>query len=227
MSSIAYILIEILCFVPAIVLHEMSHGFAAYKLGDPTAKRQGRLSFNPLKHIDVFGTILLPLLLALMNLPVFGYAKPVPYNPAYFKDRRKGELIVGLAGPAANLAQALVAAALAWILWILLPVQTLAAQSSVFLYFYYLFLPLYALLNLYLMFFNLIPVPPLDGSSIIGFFLPESALPTYYKVQRYAMPVFLIVCILLPYILDFNPIGVYLNFTAGNLANFLFPFQVA
>ena len=227
MSSIAYILIEILCFVPAIVLHEMSHGFAAYKLGDPTAKRQGRLSFNPLKHIDVFGTILLPLLLALMNLPVFGYAKPVPYNPAYFKDRRKGELIVGLAGPAANLAQALVAAALAWILWILLPVQTLAAQSTVFLYFYYLFLPLYALLNLYLMFFNLIPVPPLDGSSIIGFFLPESALPTYYKVQRYAMPVFLIVCILLPYILDFNPIGVYLNFTAGNLANFLFPFQVA
>ena len=227
MSSIAYILIEILCFIPAIVLHEMSHGFAAYKLGDPTAKRQGRLSFNPLKHIDVFGTILLPLLLALMNLPVFGYAKPVPYNPAYFKDRRKGELIVGLAGPAANLAQALVAAALAWILWILLPVQTLAATSTVFLYFYYLFLPLYALLNLYLMFFNLIPVPPLDGSSIIGFFLPESALPTYYKVQRYAMPVFLIVCILLPYILDFNPIGVYLNFTAGNLANFLFPFQVA
>ena len=103
MISIPYLICSILSFVPAIVCHEACHGFAAYKLGDPTAKRAGRLSFNPLKHIDPFGTVIMPLLLMAMNMPVFGYAKPVPYNPAYFKDPRKGDLIVGLAGPAANL----------------------------------------------------------------------------------------------------------------------------
>ena len=99
-SYIIYIVISVLCFVPAIVLHEVAHGFAAHKLGDPTAKSQGRLSLNPLKHVDPFGTVLMPLLLMAMGGPVFGYAKPVPYNPMYFKNLRKGEAIVGLAGPA-------------------------------------------------------------------------------------------------------------------------------
>ena len=87
MISIPYLICSILSFVPAIVCHEACHGFAAYKLGDPTAKRAGRLSFNPLKHIDPFGTVIMPLLLMAMNMPVFGYAKPVPYNPAYFRAR--------------------------------------------------------------------------------------------------------------------------------------------
>ena len=225
-SDVIYAVITVLCLVPAIVLHEMSHGYAAYKLGDPTAKEAGRLSFNPLKHIDPFGTIILPLLLLLLDMPVFAYAKPVPYNPRYFKDKRKGELIVGLAGPAANLAQALVAAAVAWILYLILPVWELADANIVFAYFYLLFLPEYALLNLYLMFFNLLPIPPLDGASIIGFFLPERCLPTFYKIERYAMPIFLIICIALPYIVGFNPIGVYLDVTADNLVNFLFPYEV-
>ena len=228
MSSfdVIYSVISILCFVPAIVLHEMGHGLAAYKLGDPTAKNRGRLSFNPLKHIDPFGTVLLPLLLLLMDMPVFGYAKPVPYNPRYFKDKRKGELIVGMAGPAANLAQALVAAGVTWLLYLVLPVWELCDANVVFEYFYLLFLPLYALLNLYLMFFNLLPIPPLDGSSIIGFLLPERYLPTYYKVERYAMPVFLVVAVLLPYVINVNVFGLYLNATAGNLVNLLFPYQV-
>ena len=101
-NELIYILCSVLSFVPALVLHEVAHGFAAWKLGDPTAKRSGRLSLNPLKHIDPFGTVLLPLMLMLMNMPVFGYAKPVPYNPRYFKDPRKGDVIVGLAGPAAR-----------------------------------------------------------------------------------------------------------------------------
>ena len=109
MTTLPYLICSILSFIPAIVLHEMSHGFAAYKLGDPTAKRAGRLSFNPLAHIDPFGTVIMPFLLMTMNMPVFGYAKPVPYNPAYFKDPRKGDLIVGLAGPAANLLLAVLA----------------------------------------------------------------------------------------------------------------------
>ena len=96
--------------MPAIVFHEVMHGYAAYRLGDPTAKRAGRLSLNPLKHIDPFGTVLMPLMLMIMNMPVFGYAKPVPYNPSYFKDPRKGDLIVGLAGPSANLVMAILGA---------------------------------------------------------------------------------------------------------------------
>lgn len=180
MISIPYLICSILSFVPAIVCHEACHGFAAYKLGDPTAKRAGRLSFNPLKHIDPFGTVIMPLLLMAMNMPVFGYAKPVPYNPAYFKDPRKGDLIVGLAGPAANLVLAVLGAVVYTLVMLVLPVSALA-QNDVFYYFLTLFLPMFSLINLYLMFFNLLPIPPLDGSSIFAFFLPQKYLPQYYK----------------------------------------------
>lgn len=98
MVNLPYIICSVLSFIPALVLHEVAHGYAAYKLGDPTAKRSGRLSLNPLKHIDPFGTVILPLLLMVMGWPVFGYAKPVPYNPRYFKDPRRDDVIVGLAG---------------------------------------------------------------------------------------------------------------------------------
>ena len=226
-ATLPYIIISVLCFVPAIVLHEASHGFAAYKLGDPTAQRAGRLSFNPLKHVDPFGTVIMPLLLIAMNMPVFGYAKPVPYNPAYFEDPRKGDLIVGLAGPAANLAMAALAGLVAWALYLVLPVAQLVQQNELFYYFYLMFLPMFALINLYLMFFNLRPIPPLDGSSIFAFFLPPKYLPKYYKVQQYALPVFLVVVLLLPYVLHFNPIGLYLDATAGSVANLLFPFRVS
>ncbi|WP_281702315.1 site-2 protease family protein [Cryptobacterium curtum] len=225
-NTIAYYLCSILAFVPAIVLHEVSHGFAAYKLGDPTARQAGRLSINPLRHIDPFGTVLLPLILMLANAPIFGYAKPVPYNPLYFKDKRKGDLIVGLAGPAANLVQAIVAAAIAWLLY---PVatSTVTAQNDLFAYFYLVFLPLYTLINLYLMFFNLIPIPPLDGSSIFAFILPERYLPAYYQVQRYAMPVLLVLLFVVPYLFPINPLSLYLQATAGNLANILFPYHIS
>ncbi len=225
--SIPYIIISILCFIPAIVLHEVAHGFAAYKLGDPTAKRAGRLSINPLRHIDIFGTIIMPLLLILMNAPVFGYAKPVPYNPGYFKNKRRGELIVGMSGPASNLVMALIGAGVACVLyWALPDILRLAYMTSdgLLYYFYWQFLPMFTLINLYLMFFNLIPIPPLDGSSIIGFFLPEKYLSAYYKAQRYALPIFFIVVLILPYILHFNPIGIYLDATAGNIFNLLFSF---
>ncbi|WP_041690711.1 site-2 protease family protein [Eggerthella sp. YY7918] len=227
MISIPYLICSILSFVPAIVCHEAMHGFAAYRLGDPTAKSAGRLSFNPIRHIDPFGTVIMPLLLMAMNMPVFGYAKPVPYNPAYFKDPRKGDLIVGLAGPAANLVLALLAAAVTWVLYLVLPVAQLVQQNELFYYFYLMFLPMFALINLYLMFFNLLPIPPLDGSSIFAFFMPVKYLPKYYQVQRYAFPIFMIVVIFVPYVLHFNPIGIYLNATAGNMANLLFPFLIS
>jgi Zn-dependent protease len=223
--TLPYIICSILSFIPAIVFHEMAHGFAAYKLGDPTAKRAGRLSVNPLKHIDPFGTVIMPFLLMAMGMTVFGYAKPVPYNPQYFEDPRKGDLIVGLAGPLANLIQALIAAGVAYILSLVLPVATLAQTSEFFSYFYYLFLPMYALINLYLMFFNLLPIPPLDGSSIFAFLMPKKYLPQYYRVQQYAFPIFLAVVILVPYLLHVDPIGAYLNVTALNLFYVFFGFM--
>ena len=120
LSQVIQIVIMVVAFIPALVLHEVAHGYAAYKLGDPTAKNAGRLSLNPLRHVDPFGTVILPGCLIAMSVlgggggMLFGYAKPVPYNPRYFKDIRTGELIVGLVGPATNLALSLVGAAIAW-----------------------------------------------------------------------------------------------------------------
>lgn len=223
-NTIAYYICAILSFIPALVLHEVAHGFAAYKLGDPTAKSEGRLSLNPLKHIDPFGTVLLPLMLMVMNMPIFGYAKPVPYNPSYFKDPRKGDAITGFAGPAANLVMAAIAALVAWILY---PVATTLASNPLGQYFYLMFLPMFCLINLYLMFFNLIPIPPLDGSSIVALFIPERLLPKWYSIQHYAFPIFMIAMIALPYIIGVSPFSWYLDATAGNLANLMFPFPIS
>lgn len=224
-ETIIYYICSILAFVPAIVLHEVAHGFAAYKLGDPTAKQSGRLSLNPLKHVDPFGTVILPLLLMVAHAPIFGYAKPVPYNPAYFKNRRTGDVIVGFAGPAANLAQAAVGSAVAWALYPSAP--QLVQTSDVFAYFYLLFLPLYVLVNLYLMMFNILPVPPLDGSSIYAVLIPEKHLNVYYEVERYAMPVLLILLLVVPYVSPIDPISIYMDATAGNLANLMFPIKIS
>ena len=224
MVNIAYIICSVLSFIPALVLHEVAHGFAAYKLGDPTAKSRGRLSLNPLKHIDPFGTVILPAMLMFMGMPVFGYAKPVPYNPRYFKDPRRDDVIVGLAGPAANLAMAVLAAGVAWALY--QPAVNGLIDNELFTYFYLMFLPTFALVNLFLMFFNLLPIPPLDGSSIFAILLPPKYLPKYYQIQQYAFPVFMIVIVLFPYLFHFNPFSWYLGVTAGNLGNLLFPFPI-
>ena len=173
MISIPYLVCSILSFIPAIVLHEAAHGFAAWRLGDPTAKHAGRLSMNPLKHVDPFGTVIMPLCLMAMNMPVFGYAKPVPYNPAYFKDPRKGDLIVGLAGPTANLVMAALGAAASFAVRTALPTGSLMAASDLFYYFYALFLPMFSLINLYLAFSTCCPsrrltAPPSSRSSCRG-----------------------------------------------------------
>ena len=214
----------ILAFIPAIVIHECAHGFAANKLGDPTAKRAGRLTLNPVKHIDPFGTILLPGILILTSGLtggagiIFGYAKPVPYNPRYFKDIRKGELIVGLAGPASNLLMSLIGAAIAWAANFLYPYI-----PNIALYVWY-FGSYFCTVNLCLCFFNLIPLPPLDGSSIIALFLSNKGMEIYYRVQQYAMWIFIIVVILMPYLTGIDIIGGYLQLTAGNLSNLLLNF---
>ncbi len=202
--------------LPSITFHEYMHGYAAYRLGDPTAKNAGRLSLNPLKHIDPFGTVLLPLLLWAGGAPIFGYAKPVPVNPNYFKDIRKGDLITGIAGPAANLALALVGSALAWI-------AALAMPSGSAQYAVYVIGTMLVQTNLVLMFFNLIPIPPLDGSSIIPIFLPDSAIGTWYRLQRYSFPILLVLLWVVPSVTRIDPIGAYFSATVYPLMRFLLP----
>ncbi|MDY2626081.1 MAG: site-2 protease family protein [Coriobacteriales bacterium] len=227
MSSFAYTwahiwpqLLMVVLMIPAIVFHEMAHGFAAYKLGDPTAKRSGRLSANPLKHLDPFGSVVLPLILAAAGGPVFGYAKPVPYDPRHFKNLKVGEVVVGLAGPLCNLLQACVGWVLCWVGWWLL------GTSPQVGYWVYLVAYYYAYINLVLMFFNLIPLPPLDGSSIIAVFLPRRAMNGYYQVQRYAMVILLALIIVIPWVTGVDVIGLYLNVTAGNLIDLPLPAHV-
>lgn len=224
MNTVIYYVCCLLSFVPAIVFHEVAHGFAAWKLGDPTAKAAGRLTLNPLAHVDVFGTVILPLLMMIMGGPVFGYAKPVPYNPTYFKNKRTGDFIVGMAGPAANLVMALLGSAVAIALSGMVEAAAVSADPNMpLLYFFFWFLPMFIMVNLYLMFFNLIPVPPLDGSSIFALFIPKGKMHLYYRVEQYAMPVLLILLFLVPYATGFSPISVYLDFTAGNLASLICP----
>jgi Zn-dependent protease len=210
-------IVWLLLLIPSITAHEFMHAYAAYRLGDPTAKNAGRLTLNPLKHVDPFGTVLLPLLLAFSGGPIFGYAKPVPVNPRYFKDLRKGDLITGVAGPAANLVLALFGAALAWA-----AIPASAASQSLGQGMYLVGF-LLAETNLVLMFFNLIPVPPLDGSSIIPVFLPDRALPGWYNLQRYSFGILLVLMVLVPYVFDFSPLSYYLNYTVMPVLRFLIP----
>lgn len=163
MPEIYIRIFQLIVLYAAMVLHEVSHGMMAYQLGDPTAKMAGRLSLNPLKHIDLFGTVLLPLLLIFAGSPfVFCYAKPVPFNPYNFKNRRKGIILTGLAGPVSNFVLALVFAAVIRIL-------DFAGLLSAPLFF---LLVIVVLINLVLAFFNLAPFPPFDGHHLAFSLLP-------------------------------------------------------
>ncbi len=226
LTQVIEVVIMVAAFIPALVLHEVAHGYAAYKLGDPTAKNAGRLSLNPLKHIDPFGTVILPACLIAMSVlgggggMLFGYAKPVPYNPRYFKNIRKGELIVGLVGPATNLMLSLVGAAIAWGGIYLYQMPAIPAAVGFYIWYFGTY---FCTINLCLAFFNLIPIPPLDGSSIIAAFLSDKALRTYYKVQQYSMFFFLLIILVLPYFLHVDIFGIYLDATAGVISRFLLP----
>ena len=171
------ILSEIIAFGVALTVHEFAHAFAASRLGDLTAKYQDRLSLNPLKHIDPFGTVILPLLLIFSHSPFFfGWAKPVPVNPYNLKGRY-GMLWVSLAGPAANFLVAILIA----ILFRVAPDSFIASFSQQFVE---LFL-IIALVNINIGIFNLIPVPPLDGSQILMDLLPPSMNHVKEFLQRW------------------------------------------
>ena len=199
-------------------IHELGHAFAAYRLGDDTAKRQGRLTFNPLAHIDPFGSIVLPLMMAVAGGPVFAFAKPVPYNPNKLRTMPRDEVLVAFAGPATNILQACVGALGCRLL--MGPGMTFVATSKVG-YWLLSVLVLYVYVNCSLAFFNLIPLPPLDGSSIISPLLKGEARRKYYVIQRYSLPILMVVMYLLPMVLSVDLVGLYLDATAGALASFL------
>ncbi len=165
----------------ALPVHEWAHAFSAYKLGDGTAKWNGRLTLNPLKHLDVFGTVMLVLC-------GVGYAKPVPVNPYYFRNPKKGMAITSLAGPLSNFAMAVLSVVVIRVLF-LLPVLPL---TNTLVDIFYIF----ASINISLTVFNLLPIPPLDGSNIFGAVLPDKWTYTMQKYQQY-ITIGLFACLLL------------------------------
>ena len=216
LSNLVTIAIQVLLVLVATVLHELAHAATANALGDPTAKEMGRLTLNPVAHLHPVGSILLPALMALAGGPIFAFAKPVPYNPNRLRNPVRDEVLVALAGPACNFVQALVGAALFRILW-----AAFQFSDSFVAFTVLQVLASYVYLNLMLMFFNLIPLPPLDGSAIISPFLQGEARRWYYTIQHYSLPVLMIVLYLVPMILHVNPVSMYLNATAGNLSDLL------
>ena len=163
----------------SLVLHELAHGWVAYLLGDPTAKAHGRLTLNPIKHLDTWGTIMLAVtFLGSGGSFFFGWAKPVPVDPRFFKDGQRGMAWVGAAGPLTNFALALISIGLIWATY----------QSSLFVaQLFYMLMVLNAILGT----LNLIPIPPLDGSRVVGGFLPREAYKHWAALDRYGNFVFI------------------------------------
>jgi len=170
-------LIGFLILIYSVILHEIAHGFVAEKLGDPTARRAGRLTLNPIPHIDPVMTVLVPAILYFSNRLfgtgiIFGAAKPVPVNPLYFDDPKKDIAIVSLAGVATNFSIAVIAALLFHLVGNTIPIIASILQSTV-------------LLNLLLALFNILPIPPLDGSKVLASILPRQAAVTLLSFEPF------------------------------------------
>lgn len=168
----------------SVIAHEFAHGYVAYRCGDDTAYLLGRLNFNPLKHIDMVGTIIVPLALFMINAPMFGWAKPVPVNYFRLRGGRKDMAKVALAGPLTNIALMLAAALLFKLLAAAAPFSAIALKLLLYT----------VIINMVLAIFNLIPVPPLDGSKIVSYFMPPHTAARYLSWERYG---FIILAVLI------------------------------
>ncbi len=171
------IIFSVAILILSVVIHEVAHGYAALVLGDVTAKYAGRLTMNPLKHIDPFGSVIFPFLMAMIapNF-VFGWAKPVPYNPYNLRNKRWGELLVAIAGPISNIL-------LAILMGIVVRFGPMLGLPSAF----YELAGLTVIINIYLAVFNMMPIPPLDGSKVLFALFPESAEKLRNTLERYGI----------------------------------------
>ncbi len=177
--------ISVVVLLFSVIVHEVAHGFVAYKRGDSTAKLMGRLTLNPIYHIDIFGSIILPACLLLVGAPAFGWAKPVPVNMYNLKNPKRDMIFVSLAGVTANFLLAVIAGAIMFL------IRSSGAEVSV-LYSIYIIMQYVIVINIVLMIFNLIPVPPLDGSRVVLFLLPRDLAQKYAKIERYGFWIILI-----------------------------------
>ena len=205
--------IDYLYIIPAaliaIMCHELTHGLFSYLQGDPTPKEQGRLSLNPAKHLDLFGTLCLIFL-------GFGWAKPVQVDPRYYKNPKWGMALVAVGGPLANF----VIAFLSGLILTLIEFYVPYSDFSMILYNFFLYL---IIINVGLGLFNLIPIPPLDGSKIIGAILPENSYHQYMKYQKYGM-FFIIGLLILLDVLEMMGYPSILNEVLNVIVNFILNF---
>jgi Zn-dependent protease len=179
--------------VIAIVFHEVAHGLIARRLGDPTASERGRLSLNPIRHVDPFGTVVLPMILALTSAPIFGWAKPVPVNFRRLRNPRRDMILVALAGPGMNLLLAIIGALILATTFAMAQGELrgvagfIAANALNFVY-----------INIFLSVFNLLPVPPFDGGHVVEGLLPRRQARNYRKIGRYSLIVLIVLLLVLP-----------------------------
>jgi Zn-dependent protease len=176
MTGIIEIIFGVAVLMMSVIAHEVSHGYAAALLGDPTARMAGRLSLNPVKHIDPVGSIAVPLISYMLGGFIFGWAKPVPYNPYNLKNQRFGPAIVAAAGPAMNIVIAIIFGALV----------RFAAPLGIANEAFYSLAIIIVFINVLLALFNLIPIPPLDGSKILSAFLPSRYLSFMASLEQYS-----------------------------------------
>ena len=202
-----------------ISVHEMAHGYMAYRKGDYTAKLMGRLTLNPVKHIDPVGTVLVPIMLAMSGAPIFGWAKPVPVSTFNFKSPRKDYALVGLAGPASNFLLAIILGVLLKIL-LLIPGPPSIMTPLILMVFYGI------IISIFLGVLNLIPIHPLDGSHIVTGILPAHQAQVYSRHERYGFIVLLILIFTGILVRIINPIskiiykGLFMALGMGDLLRF-------
>ena len=195
-DTLYQIAIWLIPLIIAIVFHEVAHGYVARMLGDQTAAERGRLTLNPIRHVDPVGTLLVPMVLALAHAPIFGWAKPVPVVTARLNHPRRDMALVALAGPGTNLILATLAAVAVGV-WATagggVPTPAMTFESFAFENLFN-----FLLINVFLAIFNLLPIPPFDGGHVVEALLPRQLAVQYAKLHRFAFPVMLFLLVVLP-----------------------------